>query len=103
MNVHTLVKKNPGRWKRAVEQFYTNKSAKNCPKQQKRSKKIENKERKQLKKRNECAYLGEKNPGRWKRAVEQFYTNKSAKNWQKQQKKSQKIENKEKKHPKKRN
>jgi len=103
MNVHTLVKKNPGRWKRAVEQFYTNKSAKNCQKQQKRSKKIENKERKQLKKRNECAYLSEKNPGRWKRAVEQFYTQKSAKNSQKQPKTGRNIENIKKKNLKKRN
>jgi len=69
----------------------------------KKTKKIENKKKKHLKQRNQCAYLGEKNPGRWKRAGEQSYTNKSAKNSQKPQKKSKKIENKERKQLKKRN
>ena len=80
----------PG-WKRCreIEEswrtiLYT-KSAKNS-KTTKKGQKIENKERKHLKERNQSAYLGTKNVGRWKRAAEQCYQKESAKNTQKNQK-----------------
>ena len=95
--------KNRGDWQRVKAEFYNKQWAQNSQKKQKKSKKIENKKKKYLKKRNQCAYLSEKNAERWKRAGEQFYTKKSAKNFQKQQKKSKKIENKEEKNLKKRN
>src|SRR5271155_3923378 len=79
-------------------QLQNNSTQKNQPTTLKNNKKSENKEKKNLQKRNYSAYLGGKNVGRWKGGGEQFYKKESANNIQKTPKNTKQSENKRKKY-----
>src|SRR5271155_371821 len=79
-------------------QLQNNSTQKNQPTTLKNNKKSENKEKKNLQKRNYSAYLGGKNVGRWKGGGEQFYKKESANNIQKTSKNPKQRENQRKKY-----